>query len=166
MKTAIILASVLVTADKLGNAIVPSKENPEWGHVRVEHKRFIVEEGFGRTKTLSALIHAPIVELQAQGFHKGQELAGKIIFKESLTPFNKKNPEKDYKMAGTSGVVCKYNNQPIYRKTFYVQDVNTSDVPLMTEDGELLKHTNTEEIKAAYARQKANETASTQGLDA
>ena len=163
-KNLALTAVVMITADKMGNVVIPSKENPEWGHVRVEQTRFIVEDGFGREKKISALIQGKVKELTKQ-YKSAGELPGTIIFKESLTPFNKKEPAHDFKMAGTSGIVCKYNSAPIYRKTFYVQDENTPDQPLMSEDGELLKHTNTEEIKAAYAAQKAS-TASSAGIDA
>jgi hypothetical protein len=41
------------------------------------------------------------------GFYAGQELPGTIVIEESLTPFNKKAPERDLKIAGETGIVCR-----------------------------------------------------------
>ena len=76
--------------------------------------------------------------------------------KDSLQPFNKKNPERDYKIAGKSGVVCCKEDQPIYRKNFYTLDPNASDIKL--------QHTNGEEIIAAYAAIKEEEETIDNGL--
>lgn len=137
-------SKVIVTADKAGNVIVKSQNNTEWGHIRVEQTRMVLEDnGFARRKTLSALIPGTIVDLKGFGWHAGQEVRGKIIVRESLKPFNKKDPERDYKIAGESGVVCSVNGQPIYRKHFYVFDEEAADT--------LVAHDNDEEIKEAYA---------------
>ena len=50
------------------------------------------------------------------------------------------------KIAGSTGVVCKVNGQPIYRKTVY------TDIPTLKE--ELIAHDNIEEIKAAIRLQQ------------
>ena len=73
------------------------------------------------------------------------------MIKESLTPFNTKKPESDLKIAGTTGVVCKVNGQPIYRKTIY------TDIPTVKE--ELIAHDNVDEIRGALRAQQ-NATAS------
>ena len=54
------------------------------------------------------------------------------------------NPEKDYKIAGKTGIVCCQDGQPVYRKTFYTLNTNAEDVAVA--------HNNTEDIKAAYAQ--------------
>ena len=137
---------VKVTADKAGNVIVRSQNNADFGHIRVEQTRMVVEEnGFARKKTLSALIPGTIVDLKGFGWEAGQEVEGKIIVKESLTPFNKRDPERDFKIAGKSGVICSVNEDPIYRKHFYTLSSTSDDV--------LVAHDNEEEIKAAYAEQ-------------
>jgi hypothetical protein len=137
-------SKVKVTADKAGNVIVKSQNNTEFGHIRVEQTRMVVEEnGFARRKKLSALIPGTIVDLKGFGWESEQEVEGKIIVKESTKPFNKRDPERDFKVAGKSGVVCTVDEQPIYRKHFYTLDSNAQDV--------LVEHDNEEEIKAAYA---------------
>lgn len=137
-------SKVKVTADAAGNVIVPSKKNPEWGHIRVEQTRMIIDErGFARRKTVSALIPGTIADLKGFGWSKDQEIEGKIIIKERLEPFNTENPERDYKIAGETKVVCCLDGQPIYRKSFYTLNMNAYD--------ETIEHNNGDAIKAAYA---------------
>jgi len=137
-------SKVKVTADKAGNVIVKSANNPEFGHIRVEQTRMVVEDnGFARRKKLSALIPGTITDLKGFGWESDQEVEGKIIVKESVKPFNKRDPERDFKVAGKSGVVCTVDDAPIYRKHFYTLSSTADDV--------LVEHDNEEEIKAAYA---------------
>lgn len=136
-------SKILVTADKAGCVIVKSASNHEYGHIRVEQTRMVIEEGgFARRKKLSALIPGTIVDLKGFGWSAGQEVEGKIIIKESLSPFNKKDPERDFKVAGQSGIVCSIDGAPIYRKHFFTMNMKAVD--------ELLQHDNGEEIKNAY----------------
>lgn len=142
-------SNVTVTADKAGNVISVSKNNPEWGHIRVEQTRMEIDEnGFARTNTYSALIPGEVKRLVAFGFTAGQILPGTIYVKESTTPFDKKNPERDLKVAGKSGIVCKIGDEPIYRKNFYHDNPATAD--------ETIEHTNKAEITAAYEASKAS----------
>lgn len=139
------MKKVTVTADKAGQAIVLSTNNPEFGYVRVEQTRTIVDDnGWVKNKPVAALILGTVAELRKAGFNAGQELEGKIVIKEQLKPFNKNAPEKDIKVAGKTGITCMVDDQPIYRKAFYSQDSSAQDV--------LVAHTNVEAIKAAYAK--------------
>lgn len=138
-------SKVKVTADELGNVVVISKNNPDWAHIRVEQSRVVIDDnGFARKKTISALVHGTVEDLRSFGWKANQELAGKIIFKESLEPFNLNDPNRDYKIAGKTGIVCCLDGQPIYRKTFYTLNNNAEDVAI--------QHNNVEDIKAAYAK--------------
>lgn len=141
---------VTVTADPLGQAIVLSKANPDYGYVRVEQMRSIVDDnGWLKNKTIAALILGTTSDLKKAGYEAGQELEGSIVVREQLTPFNKKTPEKDLKVAGKTGITCMVDTKPIYRKAFWNQNANAQDV--------LVAHTNVEAIKAAYAKQLATE---------
>jgi hypothetical protein len=145
------MSKVIVTADKADNVIVPSKKNPEWGHIRVEQIRMVVDDrGFARKKPVSALIHGTVSDLKGFGWVKGQEVEGKVIIKEQLIPFNEKDPERDYKIAGETGIVCCVDDQPIYRKAFYTTNEKAGDV--------FEAHTNTDAIKEAYNKLKNPET--------
>lgn len=133
---------VIVTANAEGNVVSLSKNNPEYGYVRVEQVRAIVDDrGWVSKKTLSALMYGKSDDLQSLGYFKGQTLSGKIVIRESFTPFDNENPEKDYKIAGKSGVVCCQDGQPIYRKCFYTSNEAESDV--------LIAHDNKEAIREA-----------------
>lgn len=143
-------SKVVVTGNEAGQVVIASKENPIYGHIRVEQKRtMMTNKGWVRTKVLSALIHGTVEELESLDFVAGEILPGKIIIKESLTPFNIKDPSVDYKIAGKTGIVCMVNSQPIYRKCFYN--------PSGTEIDELVSHTNAEEIRLANQKVQAEE---------
>jgi L-ascorbate metabolism protein UlaG (beta-lactamase superfamily) len=71
----------------------------------------------------------------------GQELPGRVVIRESLKPFNDKDPSRDLKIAGDTGVVCKVNGQPIYRKTIYTDVAAVEEVQIA--------HDNIDEIRAA-----------------
>lgn len=134
--------TVRVTANAEKNVISLSKENPEYGYFRVVQDRAMIDDkGWASLKSLSALVYGKAADLQLFNYTDGQVLPGKIVIKESLDAFNTVNPERDYKIAGKTGVVCCLDGQPIYRKTFYNVSGNDSD--------ELIAHNNTDAIKAA-----------------
>jgi len=160
-------SKVKVTADPAGNVVIPSKNNSDWGHIRVTQERLLADDrGFVRNKTISALIPGLVVDLKRYGWKKDQEVEGTIIFKEQLTPFNTKEPERDYKVAGKTNVVCCIDGQPIYRKTFYKEDPKAKDVHILDEQGNPVSHNNGDEIKAAYkAITEKEKAAAEQGMD-
>ena len=138
-------SKVKVTADETTGLVVNvSKNNPEWGHIRVEQSRTTIDDnGFARKRNISALIHGTVEDLKSFKWVNGQEVTGQIIAKESLEPFNMNSPERDYKIAGKTGIVCCQDGQPIYRKTFYTLNSSAEDV--------LVSHNNIEDIRAAYS---------------
>ena len=140
-------SKVRVTADINGNVIGVSQNNPEYGYVRVEQSvTQISEAGWLKPVKRSALIKGKVEDLAQAGFIDGFELSGKIIVKESLTPFNPENPDKDLKIAGQTGVVCRIDDQPIYRQTFYTSNQEAYD--------ELITHDNTSEIREVQVAQR------------
>lgn len=141
-------SKVKVTADKAGNVISVSKNNPEWGHIRVEQSRMIVDDkGFARRVRLSALIPGEVADLAAFGYVDGTELPGTIYIKEQTKAFDKMNPERELKVAGSTGIICKIGDEPIFRKNFYSSNPDKLD--------ELVEHTNKAEITAAYAAEQS-----------
>ena len=144
-------SKVKVVADVNTNAVITVSENsPEWGYVRLEQVRTVIDDnGFIDRKTMSCLLKGPVSTLQESGFYAGQELPGTIVIEESLSPFNKKNPERDYKVAGDTGIICRQSGAPIYRRTKYVPTPNAAD-------GTLIQHDNVEELRAAYASKSAS----------
>lgn len=143
---------VKVVGDESGNVINISVNNPEYGFVRLEQTRSIIDEnGFLRRKTRSALIQGTVEELKAVGFYAGQTLQGQIVVVESLEPFNKKDPARDLKVAGSTGIPCTVGGQPIYRKSLYTTNMNVQD--------DLISHDNIDELRAAYETAKSNSQA-------
>jgi hypothetical protein len=135
-------SKVNIIADDMGNVIRQSSTNSEFGHVRLQQERVTFgNTGWVKKSSLSTLLHGRLEDLQSLGLESIKSLPGKIIIKESLEPFTASDPERDYKYAGTTGIVCCQDGQPIYRKTFYVSDTTAEDV--------LVAHTNGQEIKDA-----------------
>lgn len=142
------MSKVKVIADKNGNVIGISENNPEYGYVRVEQEAVqINDQGWLRNVKRSTLIKGKVEDLIAVGYKQGTEIPGKIIVVESLTPFNPENPDKDLKIAGETGVICRVDDQPVYRQTFYTSNLNASD--------ELITHNNSEEIKEVQSAQRS-----------
>lgn len=143
---------VKVSANAEGAIVNISENNSEYGHIRVTQTRAVFDDqGWVRKSNLSALIAGTVEDLKSMELSADSEIAGKIVIKESLTPFNKKNPEKDAKIAGKSGIPCTFDGQAIYRKTFFTEDADAQDV--------LVKHNNDEAIRTAYLAEKGDEVA-------
>ena len=146
-------SNVTVVADATTNSVInQSTNNPEYGFVRLQQIRTQIDEnGFLRRRSFSSLIHGPITLLQASNFYAGQILPGNIIVKEAMTPFNKKTPERDLKIAGETGIVCRVGGEPIYRKTYYSASASSVDITI--------EHDNVEELKIAYDLQASKDSA-------
>jgi len=139
--------TVTVTADALGNVIGISKNNPEYGWIRVESYNYEIDNrGWLKVKKRSALIKGKVEDLKQMNYKEGDKIVGKIVVKESLTPFYEENPEKHMKYAGDTGVVCCVDGCPIYRDTFFTTNLNEQD--------ELIEHDNVEDIKNAISAMK------------
>lgn len=138
------MSKVVIVADPAtGSVIFPSNNNPEWGYVKLAQTRTMIDEnGFLNKRVLRSIIKAPIVILQEMNYKGGQVLEGTLVIKEQLEPFNKKDPERDIKIAGKTGIICRVGDQPIYRKTLYRSNPDQQDI--------LLEHTNKEELRTAY----------------
>jgi hypothetical protein len=133
---------VIILADDMGNVIRQSNNNSEYGYIRLQQDRVTFGNGgWVKRSKVSTLLHGKLEDLQSLDFKANSELAGKIIIKEQLEPFNSNDPDRDYKYAGDTGIICCVDGQPIYRKTFFVADTTAQDV--------LLAHTNGEDIKDA-----------------
>jgi hypothetical protein len=142
-------SKVFVVADETGAVINVSDNNPDYGYVRVQQVRTMIDDnGFVRRKTISALMPGVIEDLTAMNLYGGQALDGKIVIEESLNPFNKKNPQRDLKIAGETGIVCTLGGLPIYRRTKFTLNESASDITI--------EHDNIEQLKAAYAAAEAS----------
>jgi hypothetical protein len=139
---------VTVAADKNGNVIGVSTNNPEYGYIRLEQNAVqINDQGWLRNVRRSALIKGKVEDLLSANYKEGQELSGRIVVVESLVPFNTNDPDRDLKVAGDTGVICRVDDQPIYRQAFYTTNPNAYD--------DLISHNNADEIREVQAAQKA-----------
>ena len=140
-------SKVRVTPDDQGNVIRVSKNNPEYGCIRLEQSRVVFStNGWVNNKKVSALLQGEIESLQSLAFTADTELAGKIVVREQTVAFNSKDPDRDLKMAGDTGVVCCRYGEPIYRKTFFVTNEEEADI--------FIAHTNAQDIKDANGGSK------------
>jgi hypothetical protein len=141
------MSKVKIVADDNGNVIAVSKNNPEYGYVRLEQKSIQIDHnGWLKSVKRSTILKGKMEDLLQTGYTANTELPGKIIVKESLTPFNTDNPDRDLKIAGSTGVICRIDDEPIYRQSFYTTDMEAFD--------QLIPHNNNEEIKDVMYSQK------------
>ena len=91
-----------------------------------------------------------VVADEATGFYANQVLNGRVVVQEALLPFNQKNPERDLKIAGDTGILCTLGGLPIYRRTVFSFNEGIQD--------DLIKHDNVEELRAAYAASMKSNT--------
>jgi hypothetical protein len=131
---------VNVSSNEDGGIITLSKNNPEFGFIRVTQRRLVInKKGWVNMRELSALVQADVETLKSLEWSANQKLSGNIIIKESLEPFNNEYADKDLKVAGDTGIVCCLDGQPIYRKCFYDPTGNDPDT--------LVQHNNADEIR-------------------
>ena len=152
-------STVKIVADATTGAVVRvSENNPDFASVRVEQTRMVIgNNNFIERKTVSALLQGSTTDLSLMGFYAGQELPGTIVIEESLTPFNKKNPERDLKVAGETGIICTVGGQAIYRRAVYSAATNAQDT--------LVKHDNVEQLRSAYSQANSSAIRSAAGQE-
>lgn len=143
--------SVLVKADENGSVIRVSANNSDFGWVIFAQETPTFNNGWLKLVTRSVRQMGKVSDLERLGYRADQKLPGQIVVMESTTPFNENEPERDLKIAGTTGVVCTVNGEPIYRQVEYTRDMNRVDV--------LIDHDNGDEIRTAWAiQQNGNKT--------
>jgi hypothetical protein len=152
------MQKVKVSADKNGNIVAISESNPEYGYIRVEQNALEVNgNSWLKIVKRSTLIKGKVTDLVEAGFKSNQELPGKIIVIESFEPFNPENPDRDLKIAGKTGVICRHDDQPIYRQSFYTTNIDAED--------QFIAHNNTAEIREVQLAQSAISTLNPTEID-
>jgi len=133
---------VCVVQDELGSVIRISRNNPDYGHVRLTQEgTSYTTTGWVKKSTKSTLLHGLVEDLKAIGIKKKKVLPGCIYTIEQFTPFTKDNPDRDLKVAGRTGIICCKDGEPIYRKSFYD--------PTGTMEDDLQPHNNNQAIREA-----------------
>jgi hypothetical protein len=135
-------SQVTIVPNKLGAKIRVSANNSEYAHVLLkQEKTSISTSGWVQPIKVHALLQGKVEDIQNIGIADMDTLPGQIVVKEQLIPFDNNNPERDYKYAGNTGIVCCQDGQPIYRKCFF-------DATMLQVDT-LIPHTNGLDIKIA-----------------
>lgn len=140
------MSKVKVFADEFGSVVFISPNNPEYGYIRVEQDCPVFNsKGWFDFKKRCAIIPGRTQDLkravESNFFVAGKELTGKIVVREQLEPLMESNPDFGLKRAGNDGVVLLFEDQMIYRRAFYTENMNETDV--------LIQHTNIDEVKSA-----------------
>ena len=153
---------VNIMADDHGNKIRVSSNNPEFGFIRLQQDTTTIgTNNWLKAQSRSTLVHGKVEELEAS-FSGIDHLPGQLIIREQITAFNNTDPDRDLKMAGDTGVICKAVDTetgevvPIYRKTFFDPTMKMVDT--------LVPHINSDEIKEANGfevKEAVSETKST-----
>lgn len=153
---------VNIMADDHGNKIRVSSNNPEFGYIRLQQNTTTIgTNNWLKSQNRSTLVHGKVEELETS-FSGIDHLPGQLIIREQITAFDNNNPDRDLKMAGETGVICKAVDKetgeivPIYRKTFFD--------PTMQMEDTLMPHVNSDEIREANgfeAKETVSETKST-----
>ena len=149
-------SKVTIVQDELGNVIRISKNNPDYGHVRLTQDAVTyTATGWVKKQSRSTLLHGEVEDLKAVNIQKKKTLPGCIYIVEQFEGFSTDNPDRDLKVAGLTGIILKGTNTvtgevdaPIYRKSFY-------DVTGTMEDV-LVPHTNGQEIREANSDKTMN----------
>ena len=135
---------VEILVDDMNNVVCLSKNNPEYGYIKLEYKNVSIDKNnwlkpitittliMGKTKNLTVFV---------KSLNGNMKLPGKIIIIESLTPFDKQYPDKNLKYAGDTGIICCLDGEPIYRKTEYTNNINATNT--------LIDHNNNDVIREA-----------------
>jgi|TARA_R110000765_G_scaffold38452_8_gene84359 hypothetical protein len=140
---------VCIVQDEMGGIIRISKNNSDYGHVRLTQEAVTyTATGWVKKQVRSTLLHGLVEDLKVTNIHKKKSLPGLIYIIEQFTPFTKDNPNRDLKQAGKTMIICKGTDIetgevdcPIYRKSFYD--------PTGTMQDTLIAHTNSKEIRVA-----------------
>ncbi len=149
-------SKVCVCSDEAG-AIIVQTENPDYGYIRLEQtKTNFKKTGWIKKQKLSSLIFGEVDELKELNWQNGMVLPGNIVVLEQLEPFNNDEPSKDYKIAGSTGIICCLDGQPIYRRSYYEPNEDINDT--------LIEHDNGEVISEAF-KLELEELSNSQAID-
>ena len=140
-------SNVDIMPDEHGNKIRVSTNNPEFGYIRLQQNATTIgTNNWLKTQNRSTLVHGKVEELE-QSFSNMDSIPGQLVIREQIIAFDTNDSDRDLKMAGETGVICKAVDTetgeivPIYRKTFFDPTMNMTDV--------LVPHVNSDEIREA-----------------
>lgn len=156
-----IKANVLVVADKATGEVarmrtITNKDGStrEVGVVMVQSKTLSGLSALGRVSTRTAFItleeEALDFLMESGSLKNGHQfpIEGKICIEETLTPYVRKNgTPQEAKINPSTGEIITYNGDPVYRNSFFTEDLNHSDV-FLRENSSVLASTGADEQDA------------------
>lgn len=131
---------VLVVANKNTGEIVTERtitdkdgESREVGVVMVQSKSLAGLSSLGRVSTRTAFVtlEQDALDFLGNDLQEGKPfpIEGKICIEETLTPYVRKDGStQEPKINPTTKEVITYHGKPVYRNSFFTEDVNQSDV--------------------------------------
>ena len=144
------MGKVQIVPDELGSVVRQSKNNPEYGFVRLtQDKVSYTSTGWLKRSTRSTLLAGKMEDFDAVDMKNQTELPGQIIVVEQTEPFNANDPDRDLKIAGETGIICCVDGEPIYRKTFFDPTGQKHDTLLDHTNGDAIREANNVEESAS-----------------
>lgn len=117
----------IVAHPETGDIVTQNPNKPEYGSVRVDQEVKTFTNGYLNKTKRVAFIGGRMEDLTEMNFREGQELPGKIIVEERLEPFY---PGQSPKINPETEEVLTQGGNPIYRNSFYTEDLTAFDMPL------------------------------------
>lgn len=132
---------VIVKAHPETNQVLTANANKaDWSTVRLEQSTPVMRGRILNVDKRVAFVTGPTELFKQLNLTADTEypVSGKLVVKEALEPFYEGQQPK---VASGTTVVCRKDDQPIYREVQFTQDMSEADV--------FIAHTNSVEIKEA-----------------
>ena len=162
------MSQVTIKPSESGALITPYKNNPQYGYVTVQSEQIVMNAGWIRTVSRTALLRAETTILDKFVAMNGNKpLPGHIVVKEYLeselpasfeTRLNKNASSREeaiapfIKRAGKEGIELTLGGERILRFTDYDATGNDTDI--------IVNHDNVEEVSEARKAQQSTQGAS------
>jgi len=115
----------VIAHPETGAVITVSKNNSQYGTIRLDSENVSFEGGFVNKSRRTAFIRGKVEDLQSLNFKTGQMLSGKIVKKESFTPFYEGQRPK---INPSNGEIILTNGEETFLDYTYTSDANAADV--------------------------------------
>lgn len=131
----------VVKHPETGNVITVNVNKPEYGTIRLDQKTVSMENGFLNKTNRTVFIGGTVEDLTSMNYKDQQVIAGKIIRKESFTPFFEGQSPKIN--PSTQEIITK-DDKPVYMQDSYTTVLTAGDEWVGDESVELAEQTQAE----------------------
>jgi len=115
----------VVAHPETGAVITVSKNNSQYGTIRLDSENVSLEGKFMNKSKRTAFIRGKVEDLQSLGYKAGQTLGGKIMKKESFSPFYEGQRPK---INPSNGEIILTNGEETFLDYTYTSDANALDI--------------------------------------